>query len=703
MNSQSDNKSFTKALLDPSSIGLVGASGDIKKNTARPLRFMRKHDFAGKIFPINPSRTDLNGDKCYPSLAAVGEPVEHVFVMVPGAQVFDVLDDCAAAGVKVVTVYSDGFAESGDAGREQQERLIRKARSLGLRILGPNSIGTANIHSGGIISVNATFEADNLVSGDISLVSQSGSMMGSFLSRAAARGFGFAKSFSVGNEADITVGEIIDALVDDEQTHVILLFLETIRDASGLAHALNRAHQAGKPVIAYKLGRSEQGNELAQSHTGALAGNDAAVDAFLRAHGVMRVHYLETLFELVPLARRYMAAPAPKNKPRVAVITTTGGGAATVVDSLGLMGVDAVSPPADFIQHMARRGLKIKQSAIIDLTLAATSAQYKDLLEQILQADWCDAVLSVVGSSAQFHPELAVRPITDCIKQGNKPLAVFLSPNAPESLRVLQSYDIAAFRTPEGCADALACFLKRSYSADSALSTDEQAFEWPLPDHAQPGMLSEHKAGQVMKALNVELAESVLVPVDDLQHDLPYPVVVKVCSADIPHKTEVGGIKVSIRNSQELESNAREILGSVTEHAPDAVIEGFLVQKMEKNLIELILGYRFDPQVGPTVLLGAGGVTAELMKDFSIRRAPVDTNMAHEMIKEVKLTQLVRGFRGLPQADIDQLAQTISNFSRLANVKGAFVEEAEINPLFVQQDKVIGVDALLRLGSLSGH
>ncbi|HEY9271988.1 CoA-binding protein, partial [Achromobacter sp.] len=323
--------SFAEALLSPRSIALVGASGDARKNTARPLRFMRKHGYAGAVYPINAGRAEILGEKAYPSLAGLPGPVDHVFVMIPGSEVAAVLEPCAQAGARVVTVYSDGFGETGAEGQARQAALVAQARALGLRLLGPNSIGSANLHTGGILSVNAAFEADTLLAGDLSMVSQSGSMMGSLLSRAAARGFGFAKSVSVGNESDITVGEVVDALVDDPQTKAILLFLETLRDAATLGRALSRARAAGKPVIAYKLGRSEQGDALAQSHTGAMAGNDVAVDAFLKAYGVMRVRNLETLFELAPLASRYSRAESSRRAPdqpaRVAVITTTGGGA----------------------------------------------------------------------------------------------------------------------------------------------------------------------------------------------------------------------------------------------------------------------------------------------------------------------------------------------------------------------------------------
>jgi acyl-CoA synthetase (NDP forming) len=724
-----------QALLAPRSVALVGASGDPKKNTARPLRFMRKHGYDGQVYPINPRSPEVFGEQAWPGLAGLPAPVDHVFVMIPGEHVLGTLEQCAAAGAKVVTIYSDGFAESGAQGRERQDALVARARELGLRLLGPNSIGTANLRSGGVISVNAAFEADDLTEGDIALVSQSGSMMGSLISRAAARGFGFSKSVSVGNECDITVGEVVDELVDDDETKVILLFMETLRDAPRLAAALDRARAVAKPVICYKLGRSAQGDALAQSHTGAMAGNDAAVDAFLRAHGVMRVHLLETLIEMVPLARRYIGAVQARGAaldaagrargdsdaaaPRVAVITTTGGGAGTVVDNLGLRGLVAAAPPPYFVEHMARRGLRIRETPVIDLTLAANSQQYQDLLEQLLQCDWCDAVLSVAGSSAQFHPDYVVQPLVQAKKSADKPLAAFLAPEAAQSLALLQQHGIAAFRTPEACADALSVlFAHGEYgeygghggqpagahgsgapaTAGAATAAASAAPEWPtgLP---RTGALTEFEAGVLFRALGVPVARAALVPADAPEHDIPYPVVVKVASRDVPHKTDVGGVRTGVADPVALREAARDIVANVGRQRPEAHIDGVLVQQMEGRLLELILGYRDDPLVGPIVVLGAGGIAAELNPDIAIRPAPVDEAQAHRMIEQVRITRLVRGYRGLPRGDCDALARAVAAFSRLAVLRGVRVAEAEINPLFVQEQGVVAVDGLVHLAS----
>lgn len=687
---------LARALFTPAAVALVGASADESKNTARPLRFMRKHGYSGRIFPINAGRTEVMGLPAYPSVAALPEAIDHAFVMVPGRHVPEVLEQCAARGASVVTVFSDGFAELGEAGMAAQRALALRARELGVRLLGPNSIGVVDVHSGAILSVNAVLETDTLHAGGISVISQSGSMLGALLSRGAARGLGFAKLVSVGNEADIGVGELVDLMVDDSATEVILLFLETIRDAAVLGPALRRARAAGKPVLVYKLGRSAQGEALAQSHTGALAGNDAAVDAFLRKHGAMRVEMLETLFEAAPLARRYTAAiPALDRNPRIAVVTTTGGGAATVVDRLGLADVEAVAPPTAFIEHMAGRGLKIRQTPILDLTLAASPAQYRDLVEQMLQSDWCDAVLCVAGSSAQFHPAYAVRPIIEASAVQGKPLLAFLAPEAGQSLTLLQEAGVPAFRTPESCADALAC-LFRAARTPLAAGTPPEPVAWPagLPTH---GDLSEFEAAAAFGELGVPIAPMALVQPHALQHAVPYPVVAKICSRDILHKTDIGGVEVGVRDNAELARAAARLVDNAGRGAPAARLDGILVQRMEQRLLELMLGYRHDPLVGPMVMLSAGGITAELHRDVSLRPAPVSLEEARAMIGEVRSTRLILGFRGLPRGDVDALARAIVDFSRLAVVQGVRIDEAEINPLFVRAEGVVGVDCVLRL------
>jgi acyl-CoA synthetase (NDP forming) len=627
-------------LFAPRGIALVGASGDPTKNTARPQRYLRKHGYAGKVFPINPSRSEVLGEKAYRTLADCPETIDHALIMVEDVE--QALEDCGRRGVPVASVYSNGFADAGEAGAQRQAKLAARARALGVRLLGPNSMGVIDVPGALALSVNAVLEMDALPRGATSIVSQSGTMLGTVLSRGAARGLGFAKLVSVGNEADLGVAELVELLAGDAGTRVILLFLETIRDAPALARAARSAHAAGKPLVAYKLGRSALGAALARSHTGALAGTDSALDAFFRDHGIVRVDLLETLIEIAPLLAG-RKPPQLARPGRVAVVTTTGGGAAAVIDRLGSLGVELAS--------------------MSDLTMAATQASYRETLEGLLASPQCDAVLACVGSSAQFHPQLAVEPIIST-RSTAKPHVAFLTPHAERSLALLAEQGVPAFRTPEACADALAAYL--AWRRPKDLSSEK----FILKNRADPF--------ELLAALGIPIVEQAIARAPDYAHALAYPVAIK--KLGLAHKTESGGVILDVADQK-----------AVARVAAGWGAREVLVQRMERGLAEAIVGYRDDPVVGPIVLLGAGGVLAEVYRDFAVRTAPVSRVEAEAMILEVKGLAPVRGYRNLPKGDLDALADAIVRMSRLTPP----LMEAEINPLLIKADGVVAVDALV--------
>ena len=610
--------SLAQALFAPRSVALIGASGDATKNTSRPQRFLRKHGFAGAVFPINPGRDEIFGERAYPDLRAVTAPVDHAFIMVPARSVPEAIAQCCEKRVPVVTIFSDGFAETGAAGRKQQDELLKLARASGVRLLGPNCIGLLDIHSHLVLSVNAVLEQAQITPGATAIVSQSGSMMGSLMSRGLGRGTGFSKLVSVGNESDLAVGEITDLLVDDADTRVILLFMETIRDAERLARAARRAFDAGKPVVVFKLGRSEVGVELASSHTGAMTGSDDTADAFFRAHGMLRVDLLETLFELPAL----ILGRKPGARHRVAALTTTGGGAATVVDRLGLLGVEVVPPSDEVVAHLARQKIGITRARLIDLTLAGAKKEiYSAVLNELLASDHCDLALAVVGSSAQFQPHIAIDPILEA-RRSEKPLAVFCAPQADASLALLNEAGIAGFRTPEACADAIRAW--RDWRAPLPVpAADAGRVASARALLGGKTRLNEQEACRVFGKLGVPVAPSETITVPEQEVKLDFPVVAKILSPDITHKTDAGGVAIGIATPDELKRAAAAILQRVRAKHPGAKVNGVLVQRMEKGLAEVILGYKRDPQVGPVVVLGVGGVLAEIYRDLALRLAPV--------------------------------------------------------------------------------
>ncbi len=685
---------LAQALFQPRSVALIGASGDAAKNTSRPQRFLRKHGYPGRVYPVNPGRSEIFGERAYPDLRSVPGPVDHAFIMVPSESVAAAIEQCCEKKVAVATIFSDGYAETGAEGRRRQDELLALARAGGVRLIGPNCIGLLDIHSHFVLSVNAVLEQAEITPGPVAIVSQSGSMMGGLMSRGLGRGLGFSKLVSVGNESDVSVGEVTDIIVDDSDTRAILLFMETIRDAERLSRAARRAYDAGKPIVVYKLGRSDVGVELASSHTGAMTGSDDTAGAFFRAHGMLRVDLLETLFELPAL----VLGQRPAARHRVAAMTTTGGGAATVVDRLGTLGVEIVPPTDRIIANLARKKVRIGKARLTDLTLAGAKKEiYSAVLNELLASDHCDLVLTVAGSSAQFQPQIAVEPII-AAQPKTKPLAVFLAPHADASLALLRDAGIAGFRTPEACADAIRAW--RDWNAPLAAPVPDAgriAQAQRLLGHSR--RLNEIEACKIFAALGVPAAPAEIIKAPGQKTGLDFPVVAKILSPDIAHKTDAGGVAVNIANADELKRAAAGILERVRAKHPQAKLDGILVQRMEQGLAELILGYKHDPQVGPVVVLGIGGTLAEIYRDFALRLAPVTVEEAARMMDEVKGLAVIRGYRGQPKGDIEALARAVSAFSQLAALAPR-VKEAEVNPLIVKPEGqgVVAVDGLLVLG-----
>jgi acyl-CoA synthetase (NDP forming) len=666
---------LASALLNPRRIALIGGSSDPKRLTARAQVYLRKHGFTGDLFPINPSADTILGERAYPRLADVPGDIDLAYLLLGTQHVEGQIAAVAEKRIPVAAILADGFAEAGDEGRALQERLLATAKAAGVRLLGPNSMGLINLNARTACSVNAALEADSLPAGRIALVSQSGSMMGAIMARGAPRGMGFSHLIGTGNEADLTASEIAGMLVEDPGVDAVLLFLEAIRAPEKLAAAARRAHALGKPIIAFKLGRSSFGAELAGSHTGALAGSDAAADAFFRANGIARVTMIEALLEAPALfiGRKPLANP----RRTISVMTTTGGGGAMAVDALGVVGIETCPPDATAVAGLEAAGLP-HHGRMIDVTLAGTRADKVEAALTALSADaGTDMVLSVVGSSAQFRPHDAVAGITGAVKTGlGKPIAAFLVPQADASLRLLGEAGIPAFRTPESCADVIRAFFDwRTPRAEAPV---------PAISHTIPAQPDEADARRVFAAFGLDSPFAVMDAPDAVPHGLSYPVALKILSPDLAHKTEVGGVALNIPDPAALTAEATAMLSRVRARAPAACITGFLVQPMVKGLAEAIIGFRRDPEAGPVILVGAGGIMAELHRDTALRIAPVDEAEARAMIAEVKGLKPLAGWRGLPRGDLDALARAVVAASRLAAQPG--VAEAEINPLIIHAE-----------------
>lgn len=684
------------ALLRPKSIALVGISDDASKTASRPLRFLRAAGYAGTIYNVNPSRAEVQGEKAYASLSALPEVPEHAFILTNSDLAVEAVAECGRLGVRVATILAGGFSESGPEGCAREQRLRQIAEETGVRILGPSSLGVVNLNEKLVLTANAAFAEPDLPLGGIFCASHSGSMLGALASRGRTKGVGFSGLISVGSETNLSIGEICESTLDDPNITGYMLFLESLNHADALRRFALGAAKRGKPVVAYKLGRSDVAAELAVSHTGALAGEDAVAETFFRDCGIARVETLEGFLEALPLLSRLPVKDQRTHagrQPTVGVVTTTGGGAAMAVDQLGVRGVSVVPPSKETLARLLERGIDVNHGGIVDLTLAGTKYEVmKATLEVMLTAPEFDMVLATVGSSARYNPELAVKPVVDSLGFGDKPLACFVVPEAASALELLTTAGVPCFRTPEACGDVIAAAFARRAPSE------------PVSVQAQPlgqRMLNEADAYAMIAPLGVTHAPYAVLNVSEPVPELPfdYPVVVKVLHDEIAHKTDVGGVVLPVNDAQHLAEAMRRIVDNVASHLPQLTVEKVLVQAMGKGLGEVLVGYRRDPDVGPLVMLAAGGILTEIYCDRAMRLAPVSIEQAREMVSEVKALKALAGYRGRQEGDLEAVAQAVSAFSKLALQQDYLVLEAEMNPLLVKAkgEGVIAVDALVRI------
>ena len=456
-------KPLAQVLLAPQSVAIIGQSNDAAKTAGRPLKYLRQAGYAGRIYPINPRRDEVLGERAWPSLAALPEVPDHAYIVASTEATMEAIEECARLGVPVVTALANGFSETGAEGTAREARIRQTAARSGTRLVGPSSLGVVDLRHKTFLTANAAFDEPDLPVGRIFAASHSGGMIGTFLSRGKARGIGFAGLVSVGNEVDLSIGEICAATLDDPGIDGYVLFLETMRKAHALRAFALEAAKRGKPVLAYKLGRSAAARELAVSHTGALAGEDDVAGMFLAECGIARVETLEGLIEGFPLlarvpARRREARERPRSR------WSPPPPAAPPWWSIRWRCAASRSSRRRRRHWRASRTPPASTSTparIVDLTLAG--AQYKVMkgaLDVLTTAPEFDLVVVVVGSSARFYPDLAVKPIIDSAGAG-KPIAAFLVPEAPDALARLAAAGVPSFHTPEACADAVAAALQR--------------------------------------------------------------------------------------------------------------------------------------------------------------------------------------------------------------------------------------------------
>jgi acyl-CoA synthetase (NDP forming) len=693
--------SIIDLLFRPGSVAVVGASADPTKTSGRPIGYLRRHGYAGRIYPVNPRVQDIDGLPCFADIDALPETPDIALVLLGPDRAVQAVEQLARRNTPAAIVLASGFGETGERGAQRQLALRQAAG--GMRLLGPNTIGLANLTDRIMLCASGAMEMESLEGGSIAVVSQSGGILGSLLSRASAAGIGFSKLVSTGNEADLEVSDFIEYLAGDEATRVIALYMEGLRHPERFRAAVGQARRAGKPVVVYKVGRSEAGARSAVSHTGALAGADDVYDAFFRQIGVLRAHTFADLLD-VPAA---LATGRPLKGRRVAILTSTGGAGTLLADSLGLAGFD--TPPPGAATAARLRALQNDDQLVldrnpIDVTLAGLQPDLlKGSITALMDSDDYDAVACVVGSSALAHPRLAADAMAASLDCNDKPVVAYVSPHAPHVLANVNRGGIPAFVAPESVASVLEALYMATRARENEAPDTPTTVRPPamVPDFAA-GSLNEAQAKQLFSCFGIpSVREQVAATPEraaEAAASLGGPVVLKVLSARIVHKTEVDGVRVGLQPDS-VAQEARQMHGRVA-RTSGFEPEGFLVQEQVDGATEVILGYSRDPQLGPVILVGLGGTSAELFKDTSLRLAPVDHATARDMVHELKGYPLLDGYRGRPKADVGALVDAIVAFSDMAMQMGARLLEAEINPLFVlaEGEGVRAADGVAILG-----
>jgi len=700
------------ALRAPRGIAVLGASDDPVKIGGRPLAFLLRHGYRGRLFPVNPARATVQGLPAFPSLHAIPEAVDLAIVVVPAERVIEALEAAAAKGVRVAIVFSSGFAEVGDAGRREQARMGDLARRTGLRVIGPNCQGFAHLPSRLIATFASPFLDETLHVGPIAMVSQSGAMAGMLYEMAREAGLGFNYWVSTGNEADVQAAEILAEVVEDPETRVALCYVEDIKDAGRFREALNRAHRRGVPVFILKSGRSAEGRRAASSHTGALAGEDQVYEAAFRDWGAIRAADPADLLHLPQAFLRYREAGS-----RVAILSNSGGLGVLSVDLCADLGLS----PAVFTDETtaglraALPGFAAPQNPV-DLTAQLLSdpgmlMRVLPLLEADPGVDMIVFQIALFGAAADVGR--VAREVAAVAGGTTKVVAA----SCPQR-RVVEAFrqaGVLAFDDPTVALRSLACLARSTRLRPRWLARTSGAVAPPsgAPEifrarASAKGFLSEWESRRLLEPFGLPLVQSALCADPDAAahaaEKLGYPVVVKICSADLPHKSEAGGVALGVTDAAAVAAACRRILRRVAERAPGAAVEGFLVQRQAAGALELALGVTADPVFGPVVLVGAGGILVEALRDFRLLLPPIDGQAAEEALRALRIGPLWDGVRGGAPLDLAAAADLLMRLGEAARALAGLVAEIDLNPVLVgpRGEGVVVLDALVRLVPAEG-
>jgi acetate---CoA ligase (ADP-forming) len=688
-------------LFAPRSVAIIGASSDQRRFGGRPIQYLLDGGFEGGIYPVNPAREEIQGLRAYPLISAIEGNVDCAILAISAEATLETLEACIAKGVRSAILYGAGFSEMGDEGRALQDRVLGMARDAGLRLLGPNCMGLFNAHARFYATFASALEEGVGTPGNIAVASQSGGYGGYLLKHLMMRGLGLSQWITTGNEADIDVGEALFWMAKRPENEILLGYIEGVKSADNLIAALEKAKALGKPVIMMKVGRTIEGSKAAASHTASLTGEDAVYDALFEKYGVYRPRTTDEMLDLVSA----LSLKRPIRGDRIGVISISGGVGVQIADFISDAGMQ-MGELSDEAQT-ALRALVPACSPHNPIDMTGLMTTNHDIMEKtldiVLGAKAFDATLIFLGITG-VAPSMA-GPLKQAISNAyarhpDQLLSVAIT--APAAM--VREYEALGILTTEDPSRAVAALGALNWFRKSLTTPRDGPValgrEVALPSS---GKFNEAEAKALLAQIGIPSPSEILVTTAEdganQAKAIGLPVAVKLVSADVLHKTEVGGVVLNLTTSAQVEAAIRAMQSSIATLRPDAAIDGYLISQMITEGVETIVGVHRDPAFGPVVTFGLGGVLVELLKDTVCALAPVNLAEARGMISKIKSAPLLTGYRGGLAHDVEALAVTIVTVSEFAARHKDRLRSLEINPLRILPGSggVIALDAVIEL------
>ncbi|EZH66685.1 hypothetical protein DH09_12265 [Bacillaceae bacterium JMAK1] len=684
-------------LLHPKSVAIVGVSKDFSSISGKPLKNLLEHRYPGDIYPVNPKYDSIGDLTCYDSVLDIPGEVDVALLAVSASRILSILDECEQKGIRSLILFGSGFAEVGEEGKALQEKVEQKAKQANLSLLGPNCLGLLNVKDSLPLGFATSFETETgFISGNVGFASQSGALGFSLFGIAQEQGIGFSYIINTGNQMDINTIDIMDYLLDDSDTNVVAGYLESIPDGEAFITLAKKAKEKQKPLLIMKAGRSEIGQEAAMSHTASMTGSDEMFRTIAKQYGVVIANDVDDLVDLMKIFSR----AKQMHGKRVATISNSGAAGITMADYSEQLGLDLVRLEESTLKQISSI-IPSYGSAVnpIDVTAQALKEQHiiADTLDVLANASEVDAIVVQTTFGGELGKKVCER-IVEIDQQTEKPIVVTVT--GSEELTGAGRKALEDANVPVYVTSYKTMYAVEKLSTFTTKTLEDIDVQPSFKVNASEAIWTEVIAKQTVKDLGIEVPKGILVTgqeqLTNVSNELAYPVVAKVISDDILHKSDVGGVELGIENSAQLRESYERIVQSVSKHRPTATVDGILVEEMmQEKSVEMFIGIQHDVDFGPFIVCGLGGIYIEVFKDYAMRHAPVSKRSAYQMIDELKSAAILKGVRGHRGYDVDALADAIVNLSQFAAANQDRIQEMDLNPVFVREQGLQALDAII--------